>query len=289
MRRVGAFNVMKATIKRFMERRRRAGASGDPLDGLPRVPCAAERLRKTTERDLSLMFNSAELGAEWAEAGAALARACPIEDGKTDGVNPGDRRALWYLVRSFGPASVLEVGTHVGASTLHIASAMRSAARRDPLLRPRLVTVDIEDVNSEESGAWKKRGLSASPERMVEALGCPDLVTFVTEPSLSYLDRCEDRFDLIFLDGDHSAATVYQEVPRALRLLNEGGVILLHDYFPENVPLWSNGVVVPGPYTAVARLCGEGAGVKVIPLGSLPWETKLGSSTTSLALMTRTG
>ena len=154
---------MKATIKRFIERRRQAAASERALDGLPHAPCAAERLRKTTERDLSLVFNSAEIGDEWAESGEALARACPMEDGKTDGVNPGDRRALRYLVRGFGPASVLEIGTNVGASTLHIASAMRSAARRDPLLRPRLVTVDIEDVNSEVSGGGRSAGCRPPP------------------------------------------------------------------------------------------------------------------------------
>jgi len=60
-------------------------------------------------------------------------------------------------------------------------------------------------------------------------------------PSLDYLAGCAQTFDFIFLDGDHAARTVYQEVPAALRLLNSGGVILLHDYFPNLRPLWSNG------------------------------------------------
>src|SRR5213592_4763710 len=37
------------------------------------------------------------------------------------GVNPGDRRALFYLVTALRPQAVLEVGTHIGASTLCIA------------------------------------------------------------------------------------------------------------------------------------------------------------------------
>ena len=63
-----------------------------------------------------------------------------IEDGKTGGVNPGDRRLLYQLTRRLKPRNVLEIGTHVGASTMHIAAA-----------KPRsITTVDIVDVNAPE-------------------------------------------------------------------------------------------------------------------------------------------
>ena len=122
---------------------------------------------------------------------------------------------------------------------------------------------------------------------MVQSLGCEAFVQFVTKNSLSYLDGSQERYDFIFLDGNHSAATVYQEIPRALNILKRPGLILLHDYFPGNRPLWSNGLVIPGPYTAVARLRKEDPTINVIPLGDLPWSTKLNSRTTSLALITR--
>lgn len=60
---------------------------------------------------------------------------------------------MYYLIRKFKPLSVLEVGTHIGASTIH--------------------------------------------------------------------RKCEQTFGLIFLDGDHTAKTVYQEILAALRLLNK--------------------------------------------------------------------
>jgi hypothetical protein len=78
---------------------------------------------------------------------------------------------------------------------------------------------------------------------------------------------------------------VYQEVPRALRRLRESGLLLLHDFFPNNRPLWSDRAVVPGPLLAVKRLVREQANVSVIPLGSLPWPTKLHSNVTSLAVL----
>jgi len=64
-------------------------------------------------------------------------------------------------------------------------------------------------------------------------------------------------------------------------------MILLHDYFPEMKPLWSDGSVFPGPFLAVNRLVKEGADLVALPLGSLPWPTKLQSNVTSLALLLR--
>ena len=88
-----------------------------------------------------------------------------------------------------------------------------------------------------------------------------------------------------FLDGSHLAATVYRELPRALRRLAPDGVLLLHDYFPGGRPLWQSGAVIRGPYLAARRLLSEGWPIKLQPLGRLPWPTKLGSNVTSLALV----
>lgn len=72
-----------------------------------------------------------------------------------------------------------------------------------------------------------------------------------------------------------------------LKLLNKDGVILLHDYFPGLKPLWSDDGVIAGPWLAVNRLKNEGAKLSVIPIGKVPWKTKLNSNVTSLALLTK--
>jgi hypothetical protein len=174
---------------------------------------------------------------------------------------------------------VLEVGTHLGASTTTLCLALK----KNEVSSPRLVTVDILDVNGPE-GAWVRLGSKHSPRSATQALGC-GFVEFVTSPSLGYLKTTAQKFDLIFLDGGHEAATVYQEVPAALKLLNPGGLILLHDVYPNGKPLWSDGVVVPGPWLAIERFAKEGASIRVQPLGALPWPTKLGSNVTSLAVV----
>lgn len=278
---------MLATFRQYLHRRRSIATQRRSLVDVGRLVCPVEHLRELPESAVEGVFSDSRLDGEWEGASGELGAVCRIADGTTGGVNPGDRRALWYLVRHFRPRSVLEIGTHVGASTAHIALALRQAAGEEPTFDPRMVTVDMVDVNDPGEGYWKRAGLEASPAGMVEALRCGGFVEFATARSVDFLDDCAQRFDLVFLDGDHSAATVYQEVPRALRVLAPGGLLLLHDYFPGNRPLWPDGKVMPGPWLAVERLRGEGAPLQVIPLGELPWPTKLGSRVTSLALVGR--
>jgi predicted O-methyltransferase YrrM len=257
------------------------------LKSVPRLDFDTSNLRVISKQELSAIFRASETEKLWTEAEAKLREVCCIEDLKTDGVNPGDRRAVWYLVNGLKATSVLECGTHVGASTIHIASAMQVNANTQKTTGPRLVTLDIYDVNDGPESYWRKYGLVSSPRKMMEDLNCNQFVTFVTKPSLEFLKDCTDRFDFIFLDGDHNSSTVYQEIQQALKLLKKDGVILLHDYFPNHRPLWPNGSLVPGPFAAGKRLLAEGVAVEITPLGELPWATKINSKMTSLALVTR--
>lgn len=229
--------------------------------------CSTHNLR--TSIDLDRIFYNLALSDEWEKHRPAL-DGLGIPDG-TGGVNPGDRRAIWYLTRSLGPMNVLEVGTHIGASTVHIASALRGTTGR-------LTTVDITDVNAV---------IDPPPLSLVERIGCRRYVEFIQSPSLAYLKSTRRQYDLIFLDGDHREKTVYQEIPAALDRLALGGIVLLHDYFPGLRPLWNNGAMIPGPYLAVERLAREGNKLAAVPLGSLPWPTKCGTSITSLAVLVR--
>ena len=228
------------------------------------------------------VFTSNEINANW-EVSKKEVGIFTVPDG-TGGVNYGDRRALYYLIYYFKPATVLEVGTHIGASTVNVASALYHSRIKNKKSAS-LITIDIKDVNSETEKPWLHYGNDLSPRQMIDKLGYKDFVEFKVGPSLDFLKQNNQKFDFIFLDGDHSATTVYQEIPAALKMLNKGGVILLHDYFPDLEPLWSNGNVIRGPFMASQRLVQEGVGFEVLPLGKLPWPTKLDSNMTSLALV----
>ncbi|QQG36301.1 MAG: class I SAM-dependent methyltransferase [Micavibrio aeruginosavorus] len=252
------------------------------------------KLHATTHRDfphqnlkagitsdlLTLTFNNPDIARVWEEANKKISEIF----GSTTalgGVNPGDRRALYYLVSLLKPENLLEVGTHIGASTIFLAEALSHVSPT-----ARMTTVDILDVNDQQ-GPWKKRGLAMPPRGYLQRLGLADRVAFCAMSSANYLQTSSERFDLIFLDGDHAANTVYNEISWALRLLNKDGVILLHDFYPGTKPLFHDKGIIPGPFMAVDRIMLENPHINALPLGRLPWETKQGTQATSLALLTR--
>lgn len=232
------------------------------------------------EKMLSDFFFSAEREISWVKA---LEKITGVYGRTTamGGVNPGDRRALYYLVHALCPQNLLEVGTHIGASTVFFAEALSAISPQ-----ARMTTVDILDVNNPE-GPWKQQGLAMPPRQYLEKLGTAGRVEFRVAPSSEYLKNAAQKFDFIFLDGDHSSRTVYDEVSLALKVLNPDGVILLHDYYPAARPLFKDGNIIAGPFMALNRIMNENKKIKVLPLGDLPWETKQGLRTTSLALLTR--
>ena len=260
--------------------------SMDNLDfkDIPALPCDASSLLSKSAIDTQAVFESDDLHPLWNDAETKLRELGMPE--LTGGINPGDRRALFYLVSKLRPRSILEVGTHIGSSTTAIALAL-SAYCGEGGSAP-ITTVDIIDVNDESSKPWLQYQAKESPRGLLERLGCGRLVSFVAGKSLDYMRIYSNRrFDFIFLDGSHHAESVYREIPLALNLLNEGGVILLHDFFPDGKRLWDSSPIIPGPYLAVHRFLQEGAGIVAVPLGDLPWITKRDSHKTSLALLCR--
>jgi predicted O-methyltransferase YrrM len=150
-----------------------------------------------------------------------------------------------------------------------------------------VTTVDIIDVNDAAQGPWKELGMDRAPRDYAGDLGLSKSIAFRICPCLEFMATTDQRFDLIFLDGDHSAPAVYQEVGAALPLLNENGLILLHDYYPGAESLYPDRATIGGPFHAMERIRRECPAIAVLPLGELPWPTKQGLNVTSLAVVAR--
>jgi len=251
---------------------------------LGRVPMKhidVHNLRPLRSIDVTRVFCDPEIVAAWEEDH-------PKIDGIfgnrefVGGVNPGDRRALYFLIMALKPRNVLEVGTHIGSSTIFIAAALKKLNENG-----KLTTVDIVDVNDPVRGSWKKIGMHMSPANFAAELGLLDLIRFHKGLSLDFMNTTDQRFDFIFLDGDHKANAVYEELASALPLLCEKGLVLLHDYYPNGKPLYPHCVAMIGPFLALRRIQKENPIIEVVPLGELPWPTKQGTNMTSLALVTK--
>jgi len=210
-------------------------AEAQALLALPPRQSRTDHLRRVTREDLRTGLSSAPAQVALERNRLELMEAVDIADGLSGGLNPGDRRAIWHLTLGLRPETVLEIGTHVGASTYHLACAL--AAQTGASKLGNLITVDIEDVNDPVEGAWRRFGLERSLRDRLLALHASDLVEFVVSDSVRYLETDLRVYDLIFLDGDHSATKVYEEVTLALQRLKPDGVILLRDYFPDVRPL----------------------------------------------------
>lgn len=275
----------KSIVKKLRRVKNNIGVEKIQLKKIPTIDCNPSNMISAGEINLDEIFNNDKIEEFWNNS-FQKTTGFDIPD-FTGGVNPGDRKAIFYLMSYFKPQSVLEIGTHIGASTLQIASALDHNNKEDST-KARFKTLDIRDVNCEKEKPWLQFDSKYSPQEMINKMDISLNLEFINQGSLDYLKSTKNTFDMIFLDGDHSAKTVYQEVPAALRVLREDGVILLHDYFENGKSPWKNDTkTAGGPYLAINRLIEEGSDFKVIPLGELPWKTKLDTNFTSLALLTK--
>lgn len=118
----------------------------DGLRQVPTVKFTVDNLISGSAVRLEEIWKKRETQSAWEKA-EPLIRKFGVPDG-TGGVNPGDRRALYYLVSHFQPGRMLEVGTHIGASTMHAPrpfrpSAVRRAAMKKSLSRSTSATSTI--------------------------------------------------------------------------------------------------------------------------------------------------
>lgn len=256
------------------------------LAKLPPATIDASGLAKLSDDQIQALLSDEQMLAHWEVDGQVLNKLNFPEQAL--GVNKGDRRAIYALIHGLKPRSVLEIGTHIGVSTAHIVMATQHYEVSDGSC---VDTVDIVDVNLPDTDnatpMWKAYGAMQSPADVMTELGLRERVQFHCSNSLELLSNINKKFDFIFLDGDHAAATVFQELPKAMALLNPNGNILLHDYYPNLKPLFSDGVVICGPCLATDRLLSAYPEVVIRPLGDLPWPTKQGSNRTSLALVSQ--
>ena len=110
-------------------------------------------------------------------------------------------------------------------------------------------------------------------------------VKFINSNSIDYLNNTKIKYDFIFLDGSHKSEIVFQEIILSIGKIRENGLILLHDYFDKGKTIWENKPILFGPYLALKKIIKKNNNLEVYPIKQFPWETKLNSKKTSLAIL----
>jgi predicted O-methyltransferase YrrM len=112
--------------------------------------------------------------------------------------------------------TALEIGSAYGYSTLIIAQAARHLTTIDP--------------HTEREGS--RQALEAN----LQAAELEGRVTILTQPSQAILPNLTTRFDLAFIDGDHTEPAITQDLRNAWALLKPGGGLAAHDYDEAQCP-----------------------------------------------------
>lgn len=81
-------------------------------------------------------------------------------------------------------------------------------------------------VNWDQIDCIKKTGIEPYHET-----GDARVIT-ATSDQFFAADTCQEKFDIVFIDGDHHEDTVYRDIKNSLFHLENGGTIVLHDSFP---------------------------------------------------------
>lgn len=127
---------------------------------------------------------------------------------------------LLHLVRRRRPQRFLEVGTHRGYTT-------RILARKFPEME--IVSVDPGDQIPLGERPPNQTGEYLRQDEIGELVrDCPNVR--VVKQRFQDVDWHDARFEMIFVDGNHTHASVLGDSRLALRLVTSPGVIVWHDF-----------------------------------------------------------
>ncbi|PQV57266.1 hypothetical protein CLV53_1291 [Sediminibacterium magnilacihabitans] len=108
--------AIKNSIRKYKDRK--------GLKALQKVVVDTSNLVRINDGSfLESIFKSADFKKNWEKISAEVGQLMLPEN--TGGVNEGDQRAIAYLVWHFKPVKILEIGTHIGCSTVHLSIAQR--------------------------------------------------------------------------------------------------------------------------------------------------------------------
>jgi len=92
-------------------------------------------------------------------------------------------------------------------------------------------------------------------------------VNFFNMNSSEYLLQCNSKYDVIFIDGDHSYEGVKSDYINSLPLLNEKGIMIFHDIAsigaPGVVKFWNE---IKGLYNVHEFVHGNTCGMGIIQI-----------------------
>lgn len=129
---------------------------------------------------------------------------------------------LYHLIRKENPKEVLEIGRFKGGGTLLMAAALRNVGR--------LWSVDIGEKESRMFGEGQDSLFDKELKKCLHEL---HLKAEILVGDSRTLDIPVDKWDIVFLDGDHSYEGVLNDYERFGKKLRIGGSLLFDDAYDD--------------------------------------------------------
>ncbi|MEU2162537.1 class I SAM-dependent methyltransferase [Streptomyces chengbuensis] len=184
----------------------------------------------------------------------------------------GEGLALYAAAVAAGELGLplLEVGTYCGRSTILLADAAREAGTV-------AVTVDHHRGSEEQQPGWDYHDPElVDPEvgrmdtlpafrRTLHAAGLEDHVIAVVGRSPQVAKVWGREVGLVFIDGGHTDEHATNDYEGWAPHVAEGGLLVVHDVFPDPVDEWTG----QAPYRIYLRALASGAFTEVSATGSL--------------------
>ncbi|MEU2112984.1 class I SAM-dependent methyltransferase [Streptomyces sp. NPDC019507] len=184
----------------------------------------------------------------------------------------GEGLALYAAAVAAGELGLplLEVGTYCGRSTILLADAAREAGTV-------AVTVDHHRGSEEQQPGWEYHDPElVDPEvgrmdtlpafrRTLHAAGLEDHVIAVVGRSPQVAKVWGREVGLVFIDGGHTDEHATNDYEGWAPHVAEGGLLVVHDVFPDPVDEWTG----QAPYRIYLRALASGAFAEVSATGSL--------------------
>jgi predicted O-methyltransferase YrrM len=137
---------------------------------------------------------------------------------------PEEYSNVMIEIYSKKPKSYLEIGIGNGGSWMTFSYVNRESLEKshavDNLSYYQAIGQKIEEID------YVKSFLS---ENIKE-------VNFFNSNSYEYLKDCKEKYDVIFIDGDHGYEGVKSDYINCIPLINEGGIMIFHDINSKGAP-----------------------------------------------------
>ncbi|WP_197519754.1 O-methyltransferase [Pseudonocardia sp. HH130630-07] len=126
-------------------------------------------------------------------------------------INDDAARVLQFLTTLHHPQRVVEIGTYIGYSAIHIARGMPPGGR--------LVSLEADTR------------LANLARDNLKKVGVADSVEVVTGPAADYLSElAPETLDMVFIDADKISYSLYLKL--CFPLLRQGGLLVADDALP---------------------------------------------------------